>query len=171
MGSNKKAANWELAARRVRVGKRHNLESLENNHYFHPLKYSVDGVDEINAAMMERKDVLEVGALAKMKHLAAKGNIKSPEDIFEKLSDEEFGAVIKATDVSALKKGPLIRAKIKHGFGPNNFGGVDKDGALNKPLPEEFLDSLLQNEDVVLEILKVVERHNHPLSPAGTSSK
>lgn len=162
---------WEEAARRIREGKRHDLETLPGK-YFHPIKYSASGMDEINAANLARKGAIPPKLLKKAKDLARQG--KSQEEIMDTFTDEELLEFVRGTDPGAMSTIEIKRAKIKHGFGPNNFGGdIPPEGSLNKPLSEENLDKILLYGDMVTEIVGAIDIFNRPLAsrqPPGSGT-
>ncbi len=166
MGTKTKQSGWEAAALRTREGKKHEFECMDTDpkFWFIPCKYSVEGSTAIQQMYMEMKESLSAGIIQKMADSAQAG--KSQREIMDSFTPAEMGEFLKHVDLKKITGPAMIRAKLKYGFGKNNFPGEDPLGAMGNEgeLKEEFLDRLMKYENVVREALKAIEEANPPLA-------
>ena len=165
-----KKQTWKDAARRTRQGKKHELETLPG-YYFHPVKFSVEGNDEIVAISLKKKEGLSPKTLKKIREIAGAKKDMSEAEIINSIPDDDLLEILRESDAKLLNSAELKRAKIKHGFGKNNFEGVDNEGAEGKKgVSDDFIDDILQHVEVVNEIVGAIEVWNRPLALGQSES-
>lgn len=171
MSETKKKATYQTAAKRTREGEKHEMETLPG-FYFYPVKFSIEGTDELNSIILDKKNSLSRSSIKVIKEIAGKKNIQTKEDVMKELTEDQVLDVLNTADKSLLADGPTFKAKLKYGFGRNNFGDVETAGASGpegKITNDKFLDELIVYDEVVREIVGAIDIWNSPL-PARQSS-
>jgi len=157
---------WQDDARRTVVSDKIFLESMEG-YAIKVRKYSIQGRDEIDAAIREmqkgfdRKALFEVARRVKgmnPEKLASMTN----DDIMETLSADEFAALTEANTAESAK---VVELKIRYGLDSHNFCDGDPDTRWTEKDIKGFANQIIEYPEVAGEILAHVEEFNRPLAP------
>ena len=155
--------SWEDASRVKRLGNEHKLESLEE-HWIKPIKYSIEGEEEINLAKLKLKDRFPKGFIRKLAKKYPGLEKMKPTEMIAKLKDEEVDSLLERT--GTLSQTPHIKLVLLHGIGDHNL--MNGDGKPEE-VTEGFVQRICENKALAMEMSGVIEDHNRPLAARNGS--
>lgn len=163
---------WKDDARRTIVSEKKELETFPG-YWVKVRKYSIQGKDEINAAMAKLQSSIDKKALYSLakKVRQQQGNKDLTEQqVLEMLEPDEIEAFM---DGNTAPVADLNRLKIQHGVVAHNFSEKDKDLGTDDPKDiEAFANDILEFAEITAEVLQHIEAFNRPLaSPRSKTSK
>lgn len=144
---------WEELARRTIEGDKHELESL-GGYWFKPKKYSCQGADEIKNATFKTGQGLSDEMLKKLTPLIE--GEESIEEIMGKLPPADLTMLMNSQAVRNQDSAELVKVILKYGIGESNFDITDENR-------NDFLEKIIEYQDIAIEMLGVIRKHNRPL--------
>ena len=158
--------SWEDKSRLKRLGDRHNLDALEG-YWIKPIKYSIEGEEEINLAKLKLKDRFPKGFLRKLAKKYPGLETMKPTEMVAVMDEEEVEALLEQTATLAPgDQSAHIRLVLLHGLGDHNLeNGDDKPEEVN----EDFVQRICEDKALAMEMSGVIEDHNRPLAARNGS--
>ncbi len=159
--------NWEDKSRLKRLGDKHNLEALEGC-WIKPIKYSIEGEEEINLAKLKLKDRFPKGFLRKLAKKYPGLETMKPTEMIAKLDEEEVESLLEQTaTLSPGEQTAHIKLVLLHGIGDHSLENGDGKA---EEVNEDFVQRICKDKALAMEMSGVIEDHNRPL-PKGSVSK
>ena len=156
--------SWEDKSRLKRLGDKHDLDALEK-HWIKPIKYSIEGEEEINLAKLKLKDRFPKGFLRKLAKKYPGLEKMTPTEMIGKLDEEELESLLEQTaTLTAGEQTAHIRLVLLHGIGEHNL--MNDDGKPEE-VTEDFVRRVCEDKDLAMEMSGVIEAHNRPLVPGS----
>ncbi len=158
---------WEDKSRLKRLGEKHDLESLEG-HWIKPIKYSIEGEEEINLAKLRLKDHYPKGFIRKLAKKYPGLESKKPAEMAAALDEEDLDEMLnQTTNLTPGEQSAHIQLTLLHGIGEHNM--ENGEGKPEK-VTEDFIKRICENKELATEIQAVIVDHNRPLA-SGSGSK
>ncbi|KKN01553.1 hypothetical protein LCGC14_1126690 [marine sediment metagenome] len=160
--------SWEDKSRLKRLGDRHNLDALEG-YWIKPIKYSIEGEEEINLAKLKLKDRFPKGFIRKLAKKYPGLEKMNPTEMIAKLKEEELEELLEQTaTLSPGEQTAHIKLVLLHGIGEHNLVDKDEDkGGFVKEVSQDFVQRICEDRDLAMEMSGVIEDHNRPLAPGS----
>lgn len=153
--------NWEDKSRLKRLGEKHDLVSLEG-HWMRPIKYSVEGEEEIRLAQLKLGEHYPRGVLRKLAKKYKDIETMRPQEMIAKLDDEDLEELLDQTkSFKAGEQATYKKLVLLHGIGEHNF--ENGEGKLEE-VTEDFVGRLCANKELAGEMQEIAEVHNRPLA-------
>ena len=159
--------SWEDKSRLKRLGDKHNLDALEK-HWIKPIKYSIEGEEEINLAKLKLKDRFPKGFIRKLAKKYPGLEKMTPTEMIGKLKEEELESLLEQTaTLTPGEQTAHIKLVLLHGIGEHDLmNGDGKPEEVN----EDFVRRICEDKALAMEMSGVIEDHNRPLE-LGNGSK
>lgn len=156
---------WKDDARKTIISEKKELQTFPG-YWVKVRKYSIQGRDEINAAMKRVQKDLDKKALyslaKKVKERSGKESV-TEDEVMSMLEPEEIAAFMDSNSTPVTE---LNMLKLQHGIAAHNFVDGDRDvGTDDSKVVKRFAEEILEYADIAAEILRVVEEYNRPLAP------
>ena len=155
---------WEDKSRLKRLGDKHDLKSLDG-HWIKPIKYSIEGGEEIQLAKLKLKDRFPKGFLRKLAKKHPGLEKMQPTEMIAALDEEELESLLEQTaTLTPGEQTAHIRLVLLHGIGEHNL--MNDDGKPEE-VTEDFVRRVCEDKDLAMEMSGVIEAHNRPLVPGS----
>ncbi len=157
---------WEDKSRLKRLGDKHDLKSLDG-HWIKPIKYSIEGGEEIQLAKLKLKDRFPKGFLRKLAKKHPGLEKMQPTEMIAALDEEELESLLEQTaTLTPGEQTAHIRLVLLHGIGEHNLSDTDEDGVITTA-SQDFVRRVCEDSDLAKEMQEVIEAHNRPLVPGS----
>jgi hypothetical protein len=155
MEKEKQEVKFDLALQRSVLGPKHNLKTVEDDWWFKPRKYSIEGKDEINTIISQNRKQLPSELVHKIKDCTDKDGKVNIQKLLSSVSIETITLLMEYENSEDVN---LFRCVLRYGIGEHNFFGEP-----SKEVPEDLISKLVDATPVALELFEVIQGFNPPL--------
>jgi len=159
-----KAYAFKKQAQRSIIGDKHELETAPG-FWFKPRKYSVHGDSVIKEASLTSAD-LPSEVLTEIAELVDEHGDLSIKDMMQYLSPEAKGKLIASRSHAATDDAKVLSYILLYGIGEHNFFAEEDSSIV---VDEDLVQNILEFKDMAVEMSRVIQGFNNPLSKESDS--